>query len=242
MLRNSLFLVGEIGGNDYNYPFLQQKGLDEIMSYVPKVLDAISSGVQALIELGARTLVVPGNFPIGCNSAYLTVFRSTRRKDYDAIGCIKWLNRFSRYHNNKLQVALSRIRRHNPHVTIIYADYYGAAMSLFRSPTISGFRNSPLPACCGGGGPYNYNTSLQCGYQGSNICANPSSYITWDGMHLTEAAYRSIAIALLEGPNAVPSILTTCPVMEQKVSTPQYALLDDVFDGQTLIRKHVLHG
>ncbi|XP_008812183.1 GDSL esterase/lipase At1g31550-like [Phoenix dactylifera] len=231
MFRNSLFLVGEIGGNDYNYPFLQARSLDEIVSYVPRVMDAISSAITALIELGARTLVVPGNFPIGCNSAYLTVFRSNRSEDYDAIGCIKWLNKFSRFHNNRLRVVLNRVRLRNPHATVIYADYYSAAMSLFSSPEPSGFRISPLPACCGGGGPYNYNSSLQCGNSGSNICADPSIYITWDGMHMTEAAYRKIAIGLLKGPNAVPAILNTCPQTNQEFSRPQYVLSDDVLDG-----------
>ncbi|XP_010912671.3 GDSL esterase/lipase At1g31550 [Elaeis guineensis] len=232
MFQNSLFLVGEIGGNDYNYPFLQARALDEVISYVPPVMDAISSAITALIELGARTLVVPGNFPIGCNSAYLTVFHSNRSEDYDAFGCIKWLNKFSRYHNNQLRVVLKRIRQRNPHATVIYADYYSAAMSMFRSPQLSGFRSSPLPACCGGGGPYNFNSFLQCGNPGSNVCADPSSYVTWDGMHMTEAAYRKIATGLLEGPNAVPPILNTCPRTKQKTSRPHYVLLDDdILDG-----------
>lgn len=35
-------------------------------------------------------------------------------------------------------MALNRIRRRNPRATVIYADYYSAAMSLFSSPQFSG--------------------------------------------------------------------------------------------------------
>ena len=39
---------------------------------------------QELIGLGAKTLVVPGNLPIGCIPNYLFVFRSDNKGDYEA--------------------------------------------------------------------------------------------------------------------------------------------------------------
>ena len=64
---------------------------------------------------------------------------------------------------------------------------------------ITGFIGGTRTACCGGGGPYNYNASAECG-QGPLIraCDDPSQYVSWDGIHLTEAAYRLIANAILE--------------------------------------------
>ncbi|KAL5146325.1 GDSL esterase/lipase [Glycine soja] len=55
-IKNSLFLVGEIGGNDIN----------TIIPY--KNITAL--GELELIEEGAVNLVIPGNFPIGCLMAY----------------------------------------------------------------------------------------------------------------------------------------------------------------------------
>jgi hypothetical protein len=43
---------------------------------VPKVVEKIGSAIEVLIGLGARTLVVPGNTPMGCRPTYLAVFRS----------------------------------------------------------------------------------------------------------------------------------------------------------------------
>ncbi|CAF2160175.1 unnamed protein product [Brassica napus] len=63
---DSLILTGEIGVNDYNYPFSEGKSLNEIKELVPLVIKAISSASVELIDLGGKTFLVPGNFPLGC--------------------------------------------------------------------------------------------------------------------------------------------------------------------------------
>ncbi|URE08646.1 lipid catabolic process [Musa troglodytarum] len=135
LMGESLFSVGEIGGNDYNHAFFQGRGVDEIKTFVPGVVSAIGSAIEELIKLGARTMIVPGNFPIGCVAVYLTMFQSDRREDYESgTGCIEWLNQFSMYHNRLLLDELSQLRRRYPQATIIYANYYEAAMAIVRSP------------------------------------------------------------------------------------------------------------
>jgi hypothetical protein len=42
----SLFLVGEIGGNDYNYAFFKGKTLDDAKSYVPTVASAVIDATE----------------------------------------------------------------------------------------------------------------------------------------------------------------------------------------------------
>ncbi|CAL9123946.1 unnamed protein product [Musa textilis] len=217
LMGESLFSVGEIGGNDYNHAFFQGRGVDEIKTFVPGVVSAIGSAIEELIKLGARTMIVPGNFPIGCVAVYLTMFQSDRREDYESgTGCIEWLNQFSMYHNRLLLDELSQLRRRYPQATIIYANYYEAAMAIVRSPREYGFVGKfPLAACCGGGGPYNYNHSTKCG-KDAGVCGSPSSQISWDGIHLTEAAYKAIARGLL-GPYTVPSISRSCPTIKWNV-------------------------
>ena len=79
--------------------------------------------------------MVPGNLPIGCIPAYLLAFQSDEKEDYEpGTGCVKWLNEFARYHNKLLIEELEKLRKLHPRVTIIYADYYGAAMEVFVSP------------------------------------------------------------------------------------------------------------
>lgn len=50
-MRNSLFFVGEIGGNDYNHLFIRKKTLDEIRDIVPDVADSIGAAVKVILNL-----------------------------------------------------------------------------------------------------------------------------------------------------------------------------------------------
>ncbi|XP_057764371.1 GDSL esterase/lipase At5g45910-like [Salvia miltiorrhiza] len=201
--KRSLFLVGEIGGNDYNYPFFVGGTITQLKATVPAVVGAISAATAMLIEEGAVELIVPGNLPIGCNSVYLTLFRTSDATAYDKNGCLKAYNAFSKYHNSQLKIALDKLRHKYPHAKISYADYYGAAKRFFHAPKHYAFTET-LVTCCGGGGPYNFNNSARCGHVGSKACSDPKGYANWDGAHLTEAAYRYIALGLLNGSFTTP--------------------------------------
>uniref|UniRef100_A0A0D9V3K1 SGNH hydrolase-type esterase domain-containing protein n=1 Tax=Leersia perrieri TaxID=77586 RepID=A0A0D9V3K1_9ORYZ len=209
MMNQSLFLVGEIGGNDYNHPLYDGVSITKIRSFTPSVIAKISSTITELIELGAKTLVVPGNLPIGCLPDYLMIFKSDRKKDYELeTGCLRWMNEFSQYHNKLLINELERLRKLHPDVAIIYADYYGAAMAIFLSPEQFGIED-PLVACCGGRGPYGVSAYARCGYGEFNVCHDPEKYASWDGHHPSEAAYKVIATGLLRGSYTKPSFATT---------------------------------
>ncbi|XP_054777918.1 LOW QUALITY PROTEIN: GDSL esterase/lipase At1g28580-like [Prosopis cineraria] len=207
MFEKSLFFVGEIGGNDFNKPFALRRSLAEIKTYVPHVINAISSTMRDLIGVGAQMLIVPGNIPMGCSPFYLTNYASNNKKDYDEDGCLKWVNKFVEYYNKRLQAELNQLQELYPHANIIYADYYNATLPLYHSPKEFGFTG--LKSCCGAGGAYNYNIS-KCGDEGVNVCDDPSKYITWDGIHLTEAAYKLIARFLLKGSYIAPKFDDLC--------------------------------
>ncbi|CAL4948751.1 unnamed protein product [Urochloa decumbens] len=217
IMSNSLFFVGEVGGNDYNHLIVRDKSLDELHELVPNVVGAISSAITDLISLGAKKLVVPGNFPIGCVPLYLSIFPSQKEDYYEEqTGCIKWLNEFAEYHNRMLQEELEKLRNLYPDVTIIYADYYGASLNIFRAPLKFGF-TVPLNACCGSDAPYNCSPAILCGTPGSTVCSDPSKYISWDGLHFTEASYKVVIQGVLGG-YAIPPLSETCKGGEFKVS------------------------
>lgn len=88
-----------------------------------------------MIELGATTLVIPGNFPIGCVPQYLSEYKSATPEDYDSeTGCLNWLNELSEYHDSLLLDEINLLRKIYPHITIIYADYYEATLNIYRHP------------------------------------------------------------------------------------------------------------
>ena len=49
-LKDSLFMVGEIGGNDYNYALLQGKSIEQVKTdLVPEVVQEIARAVRVSI-------------------------------------------------------------------------------------------------------------------------------------------------------------------------------------------------
>ncbi|CAN8313525.1 unnamed protein product [Cochlearia groenlandica] len=211
VIGNALILMGEIGANDYNYGFFVGKPVEEIKELVPLVISTISSAITELIGMGGTTFLVPGEIPIGCSVAYLTIYQTSNTEEYDPItGCLKWLNKFGEYHSEQLQAELHKLRKMYPHVNIVYADYYNAVSRLFQEPTKLGFMNRPLPACCGVGGSYHFTFGRKCGFEGVERCNDPSKYVNWDGVHMTEAAYGWVAKGLLNGSYAVPPFDWSC--------------------------------
>jgi hypothetical protein len=112
--------------------------------------------------LGAKTIVVPGNFPIGCSPGYLAKFRANDTAQYDSRGCLRWANNLAALHNSALKAELARLSLQHPGVAVLYADYYAAAMTLIADRRKHGFGGDPLVSCCGGGGPYNVDLAALC--------------------------------------------------------------------------------
>lgn len=83
-------------------------------------------------------MVVPGNFPIGCATIYLTIFRSSNREDYDDSNCLIEFNNFAKRQNQHLTLMLDKLRQRHPHAKILYADYYNAAKPLYDFRRVNG--------------------------------------------------------------------------------------------------------
>ncbi|XP_052134403.1 GDSL esterase/lipase At1g28600-like [Oryza glaberrima] len=206
---SSVFYFGEIGFNDYSFALSAGNGtVEAAASLVPEIIAVIRSAVAAVMAAGARTVVVAGMIPIGCEPEMLALFPSDAGDYYDpASGCIARFNRLAELHNRELQRALHELRRAHPGAAaaiVRYADLYGPVAAAIASPGEYGFGSSPLAACCGSGGePYNFNANFTgfCATPGSTVCADgPSSSVSWDGIHYTEATNKLVARAILTRP------------------------------------------
>ncbi|KAG8639441.1 GDSL esterase/lipase At5g03980 [Manihot esculenta] len=192
--KKSLFMVGEIGGNDYNYALLQGKTIDELKHMIPDVVNVIKYAVARVIGFGATRVVVPGNFPIGCLPIFLTGFHTNDSNAYDELHCLKGLNNFVIYHNELLQRGIIALQEEHPHVTIVYGDYYNAYKWVLQKAALLGFDpNSVQKACCGCGGDYDFSLERFCGTPDVPVCAKPEERMSWDGVHSTQKAYFFMA-------------------------------------------------
>ncbi|XP_050273936.1 GDSL esterase/lipase At5g03980-like isoform X2 [Quercus robur] len=193
-LKTGLFMVGEIGGNDYNYPLIQGKTFEEVRSLVPKVVKAIKDAVTRVIGYGAVRVVVPGNFPIGCLPIYLTILHTNNSAHYDEFHCLKGLNTLSTYHNDQLKQAIGDLIKENPNAVIVYGDYYNAFQSVYHNAAHLGFDAASVQkSCCGVGGAYDFTLENMCGGPDVPVCPNPDERISWDGIHMTQKAYQNMA-------------------------------------------------
>lgn len=137
-----------------------------------------------------------------------------------------------------LKFELDRIRKEFPHASIIYSDYYNSAMRFYLHPhkygmyvfyslrpqkvrgdvftcdNVVGFARGGLAACCPRCGPYKVDEHVPVGGveegEGAKACEDPSEYVSWDGLHLTEAAYGVITEGLVKESFTLPQTKSFC--------------------------------
>ncbi|XP_020587850.1 GDSL esterase/lipase At3g48460 [Phalaenopsis equestris] len=199
-MEGALFWVGEIGANDYAYSFgssLSPKAIRQ------QAVRNVISFLQEILKKGAKHIIVQGLPLNGCLPLSLFL---TPPEDRDALGCSSSVNKLSSDHNDLLQQKLHQLRSHHPNAIISFADYLRAHRTVVQNPKANGFVE-PFKACCGaGGGQYNFDIFNTCGSkEASAACSNPSEYVNWDGVHLTEAMYEKVAEMFFHGGYCQPS-------------------------------------
>ncbi|KAH9305819.1 hypothetical protein KI387_010223, partial [Taxus chinensis] len=170
-IAKALYLPGEFGVNDYRVGLLSGVSVAELKKKVPFVVLKIVHLIKKLHGVGARNFLVIGVPPQGCSPFYLTMVNGTK----DIYNCVSEANEIHRVHDKKLKMALRNLRRELVDSNIMFADYYGAFMSVLKHPAKYGMKVKNA-ACCGGGGEYNYNPRAVCGTKSSKRCAEPQNH------------------------------------------------------------------
>ncbi|KAM0890848.1 hypothetical protein ACQ4PT_026782 [Festuca glaucescens] len=99
----------------------------------------MSSSTQDVIDAGARTMVVTGMIPMGCEPELLALLPSGASGYYDPTsGCIAQFNRLAQLHNRALNRMLSKLRRAYPRTSIYYGDLYTPITAIVSSPATYG--------------------------------------------------------------------------------------------------------
>ncbi|KAK9705512.1 hypothetical protein RND81_07G062700 [Saponaria officinalis] len=202
-ISKGLFIMGPIGGNDYNFAIAQGKTLSDIYKMVPDVIQAIEIFVEEIIGLGATKIAIPGNFPVGCVPLYLSLFKTNDSNMYDELKCLKPYNKHGQFHNYQLQKVVVKLQKRYPNVSIVYMDYYEAFRQILQHATLFGFdKTTTQEACCGPSDEeYNIKGVVSCGNKGVPVCENPREHISWDGTHLTQHAYHVLVKHLMPSLN-----------------------------------------
>lgn len=195
---DALIWVGEIGANDYAYTVgssVQSKTIQRLG------IRSVTGFLEALLRKGAKYMVVQGLPTTGCLTLSMTLAPANDRDD---MGCVGSLNKQSYIHNAILQSKIQDFRKQFPEAVIVYADFWNAYRSIVKNAGKYGFKELYKVCCGAGGGTYNFDLFGTCGSPSSSACQDPSQYINWDGVHLTEAMYKVVAESFLNGTSSRP--------------------------------------
>ncbi|KAF8698175.1 hypothetical protein HU200_035692 [Digitaria exilis] len=205
----------DIGQNDITSN-LGSGGVETVKQSLPSVVNQISWTIQDLYNIGARNFMVFNMAPIGCYPAFLTELPHSSN-DLDEFGCMKTYSSGVVYYNELLKNILAEVRKKMQDASIVYVDKHTVMLELFRHPHAHGLKYG-TKACCGyGGGAYNLDQNVYCGnskmVNGQTVtavaCGDPQNYVSWDGIHATEAANKIIATAVISGSYSYP-LTTLC--------------------------------
>ncbi|GLU07203.1 hypothetical protein SLE2022_241690 [Rubroshorea leprosula] len=201
--QNALYTI-DIGQNDLSWSF-SYLPYAQVIEKIPSFITEIKLAIWDLYQHGGKNFWVHNTGPLGCLPLKLTVY-GHNASELDENGCIQPLNDAAKMFNVQLRALCEELRSQMKNATIVYVDIYSIKFDLISNASKYGFQN-PLMACCGyGGPPYNYNPNVACGQAGYNVCKEGSRYISWDGVHHTEAANAIFASKILSTNYSTPQV------------------------------------
>ncbi|KAK2649751.1 hypothetical protein Ddye_017240 [Dipteronia dyeriana] len=199
--KNGLYIF-DIGQNDLAGSFTYLP-CAQVIEKIPSFITEIKYAIWNTHQHGGKNFWVHNTGPLGCLPQKLAT-AAQNASDFDEHGCIKSFNDAAKIFNEQLRVMCEELRSQMKDATIVYVDIFAIKYDLISNSAKYGFE-SPLTACCGYGGlPYNYNANITCGVNGYNVCKEGSQYISWDGVHYTEAANSVFASKILSNYYSTP--------------------------------------
>ncbi|XP_060215357.1 GDSL esterase/lipase At3g48460-like [Lycium barbarum] len=199
-LENALFWIGSVGVSDYAR--IQGSSLSTRW-LTQQSVQQVSRLIEAVLQSGAKYIVVQGLPPIGCLPLHISLCPVKAALDH--MGCAAAVNAAVMVHNQILQRRLEKFRRLYPNCHILYADYWNAYLTIKMNLQKYQFEEAFKPCCGAVEGPLNFNLHSLCGSPGTVKCNNPSKFISWDGIHLSEAMNQKVTDLFLNQGFCQPS-------------------------------------
>ena len=127
----------------------------------------LATALQRLIDAGATQLMVPNLPDLGIGPANATNPSQRQR-----------LTELSTVHNRLLKSSLATLAQKNPQISIIAIDMQALFNNVVNDPSKFGLKNVTQPC---------FNRATR------TVCPNPNSFLFWDELHPTAAAYQILS-------------------------------------------------
>ncbi|XP_052197510.1 GDSL esterase/lipase At5g14450-like [Diospyros lotus] len=199
----------DIGHTDFTYGF-RVIAEDQLRARMPEIVNSLTAHVEVLYDKGARSFWIQNARPVGCLPNTTISISDPKPGSLDQNGCLKSQNEIVTEFNKQLKDKVIELRTKLPEASITLVDVYTAEYDLISSANSHGFTD-PLKICCGIHENAEY---VKCGNRGivngkqvfADSCKNPEQYISWDGIHRTEAANQWIANRIVDGSLSDPPV------------------------------------
>ncbi|XP_052176877.1 GDSL esterase/lipase At5g03610-like [Diospyros lotus] len=190
-LQSSLALV-TLAGNDYGAYLARGGSIQDITSFMSRVIDQLSSNLRRIHGLGVRKVAVTSLQPLGC------LPRSTVMNSFQQ--CNETENTAADYHNLLLREAVAKLNNESKDSAFIILDLYGSFTRALknRGDILGSVKlETPLKPCCiGVSHEYSCGSVNGKGEKMYTVCAKPESAFFWDMVHPTQAGWRAVYLAL----------------------------------------------
>ncbi|CAH9122649.1 unnamed protein product [Cuscuta epithymum] len=199
----------DIGQNDIAAGL--RVGLEQLRNTTPDIVNHLAANVVDLYNRGGRSFWIHNTGPIGCLPVYTV---KANREELDEKGCVRSHNEAAMEFNKQLEDRVVQLRTELSGAALTYVDMFQAKYTLIGSAKDQGFED-PSKICCG---YHDKRYDVWCGHSGitngttevyAGSCEEPSSVISWDGVHYTEAANKWVALHIVNGTWSDPPISIT---------------------------------
>nr|WBQ21364.1 DACX1 [Dendrocalamus farinosus] len=212
--KNALYTM-DIGHNDVTA--ILHLPYDKVLAKLPPIVTEIKKAIETLHKNGARKFWIHGTGALGCMPQKLAMPRDDDN-GLDEHGCIARFNNACKKFNALLSEACDDLRLQMTDSTIVFVDMFAIKYDLVANHTKYGIEK-PLMTCCGHGGPpYNYDPKTSCMTNDMDLCELGAKFISWDGVHFTDAANGIVAAKVLSGKYSIPRIKLTSLVKPARPS------------------------
>ncbi|MED6169539.1 hypothetical protein PIB30_022166 [Stylosanthes scabra] len=206
----------DIGQNDIA-AVLGMIGQQDSQAVISDIVEIFTKQIQILYDQGARIFWIHNTGPIGCLPVSMPKHNGNNNTLVSGLldenGCVNYANDMAKGFNSNLKNVVLKLRALYPDASLTYVDMFSAKYELISNSQREGFVD-PSEICCG---YHEDGNHVNCGnkamikgkeiYAGS--CKDPSKYISWDGVHYTEAANRWIASRIMNGSFSDPPVPIT---------------------------------
>ncbi|KAL7101100.1 hypothetical protein ACP275_08G035600 [Erythranthe tilingii] len=191
-LAKSIYVIS-VGSNDYINNYLDKKHYDTSKRFSPQsfaklLIDNLSQQLRRMYYLGARKVIMFEIGPIGCIPSSTRQFKHNGR-------CVEEFNEFAVMFNDHLAPMLVNLTSNLQGSSFVLGHAHWLGYDAVTHPSKYDLSDS-MNACCV---TWLNGTSGCIPELGALACHNPDKHYFWDGYHLTETVYRTIASLCFNG-------------------------------------------